>query len=172
MGRQSKLQEWEKDENILLIRGWRRGGLQIKDIANNIGITERTLFNWSDKSEIIKNSLKMGKTEANFIIENALFNKARAGNMTAIIFWLKNNWRNKYSDTQRTELEEMLTQKQIDKVVAETDIAKARADILRGSDEKVEGVLSNYLDELMGVGSDESEGTDEQESNKKDEGEA
>ena len=172
MGRQSKLQEWEKDENVLLIRGWRRGGLQIKDIANNIGITERTLFNWSDKSEIIKNSLKMGKTEANFIIENALFNKARSGNMTAIIFWLKNNWRTKYSDTQRTELEELLTKKQIDKVVAETNIANARAEILRGSDDKVEQALDNYLDELMGVGLDESKRTNEQENSEEGKGKA
>lgn len=161
MGRKSKLQEWEKDESVLLIRGWRRGGLQIKDIANNIGITERTLFNWSDKSEIIKNSLKMGKEEANFIIENALFNKARSGNMTAIIFWLKNNWSKKYSDTQRSEIEEMLTKKQIDKVVAETDIAKARANLLNGSDDKVEKALETYMDTLLGAGSDEEDSNGE-----------
>lgn len=138
MARQSKLQEWEKDEKILLIRGWRRDGLQIKDVANNIGISERTLFNWSDKSERIKNSLKMGKDEANFIIENVLFNKARSGNTTAIIFWLKNNWRTKYRDTQRTELEELLTKKKIEKVDAETDIDKSKSKMVKLQSEMLE----------------------------------
>lgn len=138
MARQSKLQEWEKDEKILLIRGWRRDGLQIKDVANNIGISERTLFNWSDKSERIKSSLKMGKDEANFIIENVLFNKARSGNTTAIIFWLKNNWRTKYRDTQRTELEELLTKKKIEKVDAETDIDKSKSKMVKLQSEMLE----------------------------------
>lgn len=168
----AKYDKWLEKDNLLLLNGWKRSGLTDEQIVKNMGISRRTYYNWQAKFPEIKKVTTLGKEHANFMVENALFKKAVNGNVTAMIFWLKNNWRGKYSDTQRTELEEMLTQKQIDKVVADTEISKARADILRGSDEKVEGVLSDYLDELMGVGSDESEGTDGQEGNKKDEGEA
>lgn len=168
----TKYDKWLEKDNLLLLNGWKRSGLSDEQMANNMGISRRTYYNWQARFPEIKKVTTLGKEHANFMVENALFKKAINGNVTAMIFWLKNNMRDRYSDTQRTELEEMLTKKQIEKVVAETDIAKARAEILRGSDDKVEGVLSSYLDELMGVGIDESEGTDEQEGDKKDESKA
>jgi len=161
MGARSKIVEWETPEKITLLRGWRRDGLKMSEIAGNVGVTEKTLFNWCDKNENIKQALKMGKVEANFIIENALFAKARSGNMTAIIFWLKNNWRNKYSDTQRTELEEMLTKSQIAKVKADTEISKARAEMLNGSGEDATNAVGTLMDMLLDAGKDSKDADEE-----------
>lgn len=157
MGRVSKFKQWETPENVILLRGWKQNGLTNKEIAENMGITERTLYNWIDKSRIIAQCLVIGKEQARFIMENALFEKGRKGNVTAMIFWLKNNWREKYSDTQRTPMEEALTQAQIKKVEAETNIAELRAKVLGGSDAGVENSLANVLDIIYGAGKEKVE---------------
>ena len=83
--------KWLKQENLLLLQGWKRDGLTDEQIAHNIGIRRETLYDWIKKYPNISNALKMGKEQANFIIENALFKKAKNGHVTAQIFWLKNN---------------------------------------------------------------------------------
>lgn len=98
-GQEGKFDSWITPEKLLLIQGWKRNGLSNIEVANNIGISERTLYKWRQESSQLRQVLKVGKDEANFIIENALFNKARSGNTTAMIYWLKNNWRSKYYET-------------------------------------------------------------------------
>lgn len=59
------------------------------DIARVIGIDVKTLRKW------YRNELDLAKARANATIGGALFNKARAGDTTAMIFWLKTQagWR-------------------------------------------------------------------------------
>lgn len=147
-----KYQKWLEADNLLLLQGWKRNGLTDTEIANNMGVSIRTFYNYREKYQKIKQATSVGKEQANFYIENKLFKKASEGNMTAIIFWLKNNWREKYSDTQRTPLEEELTRAQIKKVFADTEIAKARAELLKGSDEDTTNAIGQFVDMLLEAG--------------------
>lgn len=147
-----KYQKWLEADNLLLLQGWKRNGLTDTEIANNMGVSIRTFYNYREKYPKIKQATSVGKQQANFYIENKLFKKAADGNMTAIIFWLKNNWREKYSDTQRTALEEELTKAQIKKVFADTEIAKARAELLKGSDEETTNAIGQFVDMLLEAG--------------------
>jgi len=119
--------KWLESDNLLLLQGWKYKGLTDKQIADNIGINVRTLDKWKVKYRQIGQSLKRGKEHANYAVENALLKKALSGNTTAMIFWLKNNYREKYSDSQKTPLEEQLTKQQIKRVEAEAKIAEAKA---------------------------------------------
>lgn len=123
-GPESRLGEWEKPEKLLLIIGWKRNGLTDVEIAKNIGIGVRTLYDWRSKSPHIKQALKRGKEAANFQVENALYKKATEGNVTAMIFYLKNNYRDKYTDDVT---DPRLRKAQIRKANAEADIAEAKA---------------------------------------------
>lgn len=118
--------EWVLPEKILLLKGWRRNGLTQEEIAKNIGISARTLYLWKGKHKEIEEALKLGKEEANFLIENALFNKARSGNTTAMIFWLKNNWRQKYNDSNKSEEETNLINAQKELLDVEMEIKKKK----------------------------------------------
>ena len=119
--------EWLESENLLILQGWKYKGLTDEQIAQNIGINVRTLGKWKAQYRQIGRALKRGKEHANYAVENALLKKALSGNTTAMIFWLKNNYREKYSDSQKTPLEEQLTKQQIKRVEAETKIAEAKA---------------------------------------------
>lgn len=93
------INDWNKPENLVLLQGWAVNGLTIEDIAANMGIGKTTIYEWMKKSTNIANALKIGREQADNIIENALFNKAKGGDVTAMIFWLKNRrsdrWREK-----------------------------------------------------------------------------
>lgn len=96
--------EWEKPENLLRLQGWAIDGLIDAQIAENIGIGESTLAHWKAKSKAIKEALKKGKDSADREIENALFETAKAGNVTAQIFWLKNRKAQQWRDGKSLEL--------------------------------------------------------------------
>lgn len=99
------LEELEKDEiKMLLISGWKRDGLSNDDIAANLGISVATLGNWKRRSPKVANALKVGREAANIMVENALMKKALSGNVTAQIYWLKNNHRSKYYETVAHEI--------------------------------------------------------------------
>lgn len=68
--------EWEEPEQLLLLEAWSRDGLTDEQIAGNMGINVRTLYNWKRKSEPIFQSLKKGKEVADIEVENALRKKA------------------------------------------------------------------------------------------------
>ena len=134
--------EWVLPEKILLLKGWRRNGLTQEEIAKNIGISVRTLYIWKGKHKEIEEALKLGKEEANFLIENALFNKARSGNTTAMIFWLKNNWRQKYNDSNKTEEETNLINAQKELLDIEMELKKKK---LQNEFEEDNNVTINFV---------------------------
>lgn len=99
--------DWETDEKIIVLEGWARNGLTNEQIASNMSIGITTLWEWRKKSPKISNALKTGKDEADLQVENALYKEALKGNITAIIFWLKNRkpseWRDKIQQEITTE---------------------------------------------------------------------
>lgn len=141
-------QKWLEPENLLLLQGWKRNGLTDEQIAEKIGIAPRTLERWKSKYSQIRQVLKMGKEQANFIIENELFKKAKSGNVTAMIFYLKNNWRDKYNDSQLSPDELKLAKARSRKTDAEADIAEYKAQVLKDSGSSGVELLNEYLDKL------------------------
>ena len=71
-------------------------GVRNDDIATYLGITEKTLVKY------YKEELATGAIRANATIAKTLFQKAKDGDTTACIFWLKTRagWR----ETQKVEL--------------------------------------------------------------------
>ncbi len=120
-----KAEEWLAEEKLVILEGWARDGLTDKEIADNIGISDRTLYRWKLQYCQICQSLKKGKDTADREIENSLFKRAKGydfteirikrkgdavieettitkhipGDTAAQIFWLKNRkpeyWGNK-----------------------------------------------------------------------------
>ena len=152
----SKRGEWLEPENLLLLQGWKRDGLTDEQIAEKIGITPRTLERWKSKYSQIRQVLKVGKEQANFIIENELFKKAKNGNVTAMIFYLKNNWRDKYNDSQLSPDELKLAKARSRKTNAEANIAEYKAQMLKDGGADVEEKLDRIMDELISESSKEN----------------
>jgi hypothetical protein len=121
----SKVNEWLEHDKLVLLEGWARSGLTNEQIAKNIGISPKTLYEWQNKHCDILNTLKKGKEVVDFEVENALLKRALGytvelkkqkvtkygdvvnvieemhipPDVTAQIYWLKNRkpqeWREK-----------------------------------------------------------------------------
>lgn len=113
----AKINEWIKDDKLILLRGWARDGLTNEQIAKNIGINPKTLYEWKKKESKISNVLKESREVTDYEVENALYLNALSGNVIAQIFWLKNRkpqqWREKVEveadKEQLTKVEELLS---------------------------------------------------------------
>ncbi len=144
-----KYHEWRKPEKLLLIRMWRRDGLTIEQTARAIGVNPDTLYKWMKRFPEIDEALKTGKDEANAIIENKLYQRALNGNMTAIIFYLKNNWRDKYNDSQLSPEERELAKERTRKLRAETKAAEIELDIKKAKLKILQSEGANAEDHLL-----------------------
>ena len=94
----AKINEWLEDDKLVLLQGWARDGLTNEQIANNIGINAKTLYEWKNKESKIRNVLKDGREVVDYLVENALLQNALSGNVTAQIFWLKNRKKNEWRE--------------------------------------------------------------------------
>lgn len=74
--RRGKYDEWLTEEGLTKIQGWARDGLIDKQIAHNIGVSERTFTTWKSKFPSITSALKKGKEVVDREVENALFKSA------------------------------------------------------------------------------------------------
>ena len=152
--------EWLTKEKLTLLEGWKRNGLTDEQIAHNMGINVRTLWRWKAEHNQIQQALKVGREVANFIVENKLFQKAISGNTTAMIFWLKNNWRDKYNDSTLSLEERKLAKARSRKTSAEADIAEFKAQMLKDGGTDVEEKLDRIMAELISESSKENNNDD------------
>lgn len=74
--RSGKYDEWLTEEGLTKIQGWAFDGLIDKQIAHNIGISERTFTTWKSKFPSITSALKKGKEVVDREVENALLKSA------------------------------------------------------------------------------------------------
>ncbi|MBV6739920.1 DNA-packaging protein [Lactobacillus gasseri CECT 5714] len=152
--------EWLKPQALQRLEGWKRNGLTDEQIANNIGIRRETLWDWQRKYPNIANALKRGKEDVNFAVENALLRKALSGNTTAMIFFLKNNWRDKYNDSQLSKEERELVLANIRKANADARIKKAKAIVAERlgteDNEQLDQVLNKLIEEAGKDGTNKS----------------
>jgi hypothetical protein len=76
-----------------------------------MGIRRTTLYDWKNKYPDINDALKKGKEIVDYEVENALLKRAKQGDVTAQIFWLKNRrpekWRDKVQFTDETSLKKL-----------------------------------------------------------------
>lgn len=124
VGRKTKYDDFIDRKGLVLVEGWARDGLTDVQISKNIGVAMSTFCDWKNKHPEFSEALKRSKDVADYEVENALFKKAKMGDVTAQIFWLKNRkpkqWRDKVSfvdETQLAKLDEMVAT--IEKVRAE-----------------------------------------------------
>ena len=118
------------------------------------------MWDWQRKYPNIANALKRGKEDVNFAVENALLRKALSGNTTAMIFFLKNNWRDKYNDSQLSKEERELVLANIRKANADARIKEAKAIVAERlgteDNEQLDQVLNKLIEEAGKVGTDKS----------------
>lgn len=69
-------QKWLEPENLILLQGWRRDGLDMSQIAHNVGVKRQTLYDWCTKHKEIADALKKGVEVSNYEVENALYKSA------------------------------------------------------------------------------------------------
>lgn len=150
--------KWLEDDNLILLQGWKRNGLTDEQIAKNIGINVRTLDKWKAKYGRIGQALKIGHEQANYAVEGKLLKKALSGNITAMIFWLKNNWRDKYNDSELSPEERKLAVARMKKLEVETKNVQLRNKSLEENGADVEEALDRLLTRL-----DKEESKDEHE---------
>lgn len=145
--------EWLTLEKLSLLEGWKRNGLTDEQIAHNIGINVRTLDKWKVKYSQIGQSLKVGHEAANLIVERELFQKAVKGNTTAMIFWLKNNWRDKYNDSALSPEEREMMKARKESIIQDTRIKKLRADAIERleASENDAGDKTILIDDIGGI---------------------
>lgn len=140
--------KWLENDNLILLQGWKRNGLTDEQIAKNIGISARTLERWKKQYSQICQALKIGHEQANYAVEGKLLKKALSGNTTAMIFWLKNNWRDKYNDSELSPEERKLAVARVEKLKADTRISNARAKALEDNGQDMELLLDKMLDTI------------------------
>lgn len=68
--------ETEVKDKLILVEGWARDGLTNEQIANNLGIGIRTLYEYRDKYPQFSHALKRGKEVIDREVENSLLRKA------------------------------------------------------------------------------------------------
>jgi predicted transcriptional regulator len=79
-------------------------GMTDEEIAVILGISPRTLNYWKKRGPEFLQSLKRGKLKADFQIAKSLYEKAKAGDTTAMIFWLKNRQPERWRDRQQHDV--------------------------------------------------------------------
>lgn len=98
----------EIKEKFPLIEGWAKDGLTDEQISRNLGISKVTFYKYKASCSELNELLKRSKEVVDYEVENALYKSAIGGNVSAMIFWLKNRRPDKWKDKKEpTEIEIM-----------------------------------------------------------------
>ncbi len=112
--------KWEHvKDKLVLIEGWAREGLTDIQIAENLGISKDTFYEYKKRYPDFSDSLKKGKEIIDYEVENALLKNALDGNITAQIFWLKNRRPDKWKDKIDTNKDTQNVIEKLDKLLEE-----------------------------------------------------
>lgn len=88
----------EIKEKFPLIEGWAKEGLTDEQISRNLGISKVTFYKYKASCSELNELLKKSKEVVDYEVENALYKSAIGGNVSAMIFWLKNRRPDKWKD--------------------------------------------------------------------------
>jgi len=103
-GAKGRYRPWLENDGLILLQGWARDGLTDEQIAKKVGVTATTLYDWKNRFPEIAKALKNGKEVVDYAVESALLKKAQAGDVAAMIFWLRNRRRGKWSNNPEMAL--------------------------------------------------------------------
>ena len=83
---------WLTQAGLALISGWRQNGMSEKQIAREMGVTHKTLYNWSKGYDEFFKAIQFGVQEVQYQVENALERAAVGGHTkeTKITVMMKN----------------------------------------------------------------------------------
>ena len=81
-GRKGLYHEWISKEGLIKLEGWARDGKTDKQIAELMGITISTFYDWKNKYSEFSDAVKMGKEVVDRQVESMLLQKA-LGNATS-----------------------------------------------------------------------------------------
>lgn len=104
----------EIKEKFPLIEGWAKEGLTDEQISRNLGISKVTFYKYKTSCSELSELLKKSKEVVDYEVENALYKSAIDGNVSAMIFWLKNRRPDKWRDKrENSEIELMRKELQL-----------------------------------------------------------
>ncbi|MDE7431342.1 MAG: transposase [Lachnospiraceae bacterium] len=72
----SAVDKWLEEDGLMLIECWSRDGYTIEDIANKIGVNQKTLYDWRSQYPEIEEALRNGREIIDYKVENALLKSA------------------------------------------------------------------------------------------------
>lgn len=128
IGRKGKFADWMTPDGLTMIQGFARDGMTDAQIAQKIGISTQTLYDWEKRFPEFLDALKKGKAPVDIEVENALLKRAlgydyeeviteiedlgegrqkkhvrkitkhQPGEVSAQIFWLKNRRPGRWRD--------------------------------------------------------------------------
>tara|TARA_R110000822_G_scaffold203133_1_gene340050 strand:- start:732 stop:1124 length:393 start_codon:yes stop_codon:yes gene_type:complete len=78
-------------------------GLTMDQIASVLGMGERTIYEKQAEYPHLAQSIKDGRSKGIATVSNALFTKAKAGDNTAMIFYLKNRDPDNWEEVQKRQ---------------------------------------------------------------------
>lgn len=104
-----KYEQWLTEEGLLQLEAWARNGLTDEQIAHNMGVSTKTLFNWKNAHLPILHALKRGKEVVDIQVENALLKRALGYSYTEVTKEAQFN--------PQTEQFEMIVTKEVTKEV-------------------------------------------------------
>lgn len=140
--------EWTDQDHLELVKNWKLHGLTNVEIAQRIGIAEKTLYVWLKKSSKLKKAIRGGKDIARAKAENALYELALNGDRQALFFWLKNNYREHYSDKPLSPAEADLMSQKVRLAKLQADLAEAQLKAIKEDQGDQATQLNNLLDSL------------------------
>lgn len=131
-------EEWGTPDQLIRIRGWAMDGLTDTQIARNLGIGRTTFYKWKNEHPEFANALMLSRDVADREVENALYKAAKKGNITAMIFWLKNRKPDEWRDKRDPDLSGDLLAK-VDEVtvkIKEAAEAESVIELVEGDNER------------------------------------
>ena len=130
MNRDEKRVYWTEGEGLLKVKEWLEAGLYDGQVANNMGITQKTFIQWKDRYDVFRTVVKQARGITCLELINATFKSAKGyyvqeqvldskgnkrvvrkwipANTSAQIFLLKNWLPDEYKDRRDMNFESAL----------------------------------------------------------------
>lgn len=75
-GRKSPIEDWITEDGLILLEGYARDGLSNQQIAEKMGISQSTFYNWCSSHSEIMEAIKKGKAPVDTKVENQVLKSA------------------------------------------------------------------------------------------------